>query len=96
MSKKYYPDSMAYKIALEFAKEAVGTDVRFFPNIRVMETTWCIHADKISEAMELAYLIGAGYSKSNLVLVGESYSCDECLGMLYHHPVCKALKLEEV
>ena len=89
-SKEYYPDSIAYKVALEFAKEAVGTDVKFFPRRSVMIVHWNIHADAISKAMELAYLIGSGHSKNSLVLVDEpeEHSCGECSGMLYHHPDC--------
>lgn len=44
--------------ALRYAKEAVGTDVRHFPNLVTMVSLWNVHADKIKEAMEYAYKLG--------------------------------------
>ena len=51
------PDGF-YEIALEFAKQACGTNPAFFPNKKTMETIWVIHAEQIHCAMHHAYQLG--------------------------------------
>lgn len=54
----YPEDRIGYPAALRYAKKAIGTDERFFPNRRTMVTTWHIVAEVIELAMALAWRIG--------------------------------------
>ncbi len=93
MSK--WPKAISYAQALELAQQACGTNVAFFPNRGTMVTIWHVHAEKIEEAMQRAYVIGRGGNAKKLRIlpdsVGEVTWCVACHGTYYHLPDCPTL-----